>query len=162
MFIVLSAVEIPIIDLVLHRWPIIRFTLLAAGVWGLMWMLGLLLGFVTRPHSVGPEGVIIHDGPQISVELSWDDIYSVALVKEVAESPPKPPRITESERGNVVNLRVQNETNLEIVLKHPISLSIAPDTHVSLVKFWADEPRSVLSATRPFLEGTAAETSTSR
>ncbi|MGW5667805.1 hypothetical protein [Micromonospora sp. NPDC003776] len=43
-FIVLSAVEIPIFDLILRHtlpWPSVRTVVLALGVWGLLWMIGL-------------------------------------------------------------------------------------------------------------------------
>ncbi len=54
-FIVLSAIEIPILDLVVHRWLPLRIVFLVLGIWGLTWMLGLLCAYLTRPHTVGPE-----------------------------------------------------------------------------------------------------------
>ena len=45
-FIVLSAIEIPILDLIVHRWPAVRIAVLALGIWGLTWMLGLLFGYL--------------------------------------------------------------------------------------------------------------------
>ncbi|HEX6364782.1 MAG TPA: hypothetical protein VF000_01425, partial [Agromyces sp.] len=41
-FIVLSAVEIPIVDLIVHRWPAVRIPFLILGIWGVTWMFGLL------------------------------------------------------------------------------------------------------------------------
>lgn len=40
-FIVLSAVEIPILDLIVHPWPAVRIPVLILGIWGLTWMVGL-------------------------------------------------------------------------------------------------------------------------
>ena len=40
-FIVLSAIEIPIIDLIVHPWPWVRIPLLILGIWGVTWMIGL-------------------------------------------------------------------------------------------------------------------------
>ncbi|GAA2186296.1 hypothetical protein GCM10009786_06460 [Leucobacter alluvii] len=156
-FIVLSAVEIPILDLIARPWPVIRITLLAAGIWGLMWMIGLLLGFITRPHTVAPGGIRVQEGPQLGLELSWSDIHSVAIVADVAHPPPKPPRFTSSDRGRILHLRVQNETNLEIVLKHPVEVRLPDATETArIVRFWADEPRAMLEAARPHLEGASA------
>lgn len=39
-FIVLSAVEIPILDLIVHPWPAVRIPILILGIWGLTWMIG--------------------------------------------------------------------------------------------------------------------------
>ncbi|MET0932289.1 MAG: hypothetical protein ABWX56_01135, partial [Mycetocola sp.] len=78
-FIGLSAIEIPIIDLVVHPWPAVRIPLLVAGIWGLTWMIGLALGFITRPHAVGPAGIRVRSGAETDIGLAWDDVESVAL-----------------------------------------------------------------------------------
>jgi hypothetical protein len=52
-----NAVEIPIFDLIVHRWPAVRITLLVLGIWVLTWMFGLLCAYLMRPHTVGPEGI---------------------------------------------------------------------------------------------------------
>ena len=51
-FIVLSAIEIPIIDMIVHRWVPVRVLMLAIGIWGLLWMIGLLCASPawTVPH----------------------------------------------------------------------------------------------------------------
>ena len=55
---VVSAVELVVVDLIVHRWaPGLRVPLLVLGGWGLVWMIGLLLGVLSRPHAVGPDGV---------------------------------------------------------------------------------------------------------
>lgn len=157
-FIVLSAVEIPIIDLVVHRWPVVRVLLLAAGIWGLMWMVGLLLGFITRPHSVGPLGVRLQEGTQVSLDVPWDDVLSVGLMHDVANPPPKPPRVSEHPDGSrTLHLRMQQETNLEIELERPLELQLPWGTEtVTAIRFWADDPREFLRASRPYLTADAS------
>ncbi len=99
----------------------------------------------------------MQEGPQLGLELSWSDIHSVAIVADVAHPPPKPPRFTSSDRGRILHLRVQNETNLEIVLKHPVEVRLPDATETArIVRFWADEPRAMLEAARPHLEGASA------
>lgn len=51
--IVLSAVEILVIDLIVHQWLWLRIPLLIIGIWGLVWMTGLLCAHFMRPHTVG-------------------------------------------------------------------------------------------------------------
>lgn len=154
-FIVLSAVEIPIIDLIVHRWPEVRIAFLVLGIWGLTWMIGLLCAMLLRPHTVAPEGVRVRSGLEVDVPIPWEAIASVEIRHRVDE--PKQPRITESATGREYAERMQDETNILIELEHPLAVRL-PGLHprggahlVTSVRLWADEPRQFLDAARPFL-----------
>jgi hypothetical protein len=152
-FIVLSAIEIPVIDLVVHRWAYIRIPILIAGIWGLTWMVGLLLGFVTRPHAVGPQGIRVRYGAEVEVALSWSDIRSISMKKKVAE--PRTPQVTTDDEGATLHLRMQHETNLEIELDHPIDVRLPRGrSTVDRLRIYADQPRQLLAEARAHL-GTA-------
>jgi hypothetical protein len=69
-FIVLSALEIPILPLLLP-WPAVRYSLLALGVLGLLWMLGLLAAVRVHPH------VVSHTRASTSLRLSGRCSYRV-------------------------------------------------------------------------------------
>jgi hypothetical protein len=143
-FIVLSAVEIPIVDLIAHPWPWVRYPLLAAGIWGVTWMVGLLLGFITRPHSVGPDGLRIRSGPEVEIVATWDDVLSVQIRREREE---KGPHLTAADdgTGHVLHLRMQDETNLAVCFEHPVTARRpAGRVAVTEVRFWADDPRAFL------------------
>lgn len=150
-FIGLSAVEIPILDLIVHQWPAVRITLLVLGIWGVTWMVGLLCAMLMRPHSVGPDGVRVRSGLELDVPIGWADIASVAINRRVDE--PKQPRVIGSEYAE----RMQDETNIEIELERPVAIrlpGLAPKggVHpVDRIRLWADEPRAFLDAARPFL-----------
>lgn len=150
-FIGLSAVEIPILDLIVHQWPAVRITLLVLGIWGVTWMVGLLCAMLMRPHSVGPDGVRVRSGLELDVPIAWEDIASVAISRRVDE--PKQPRVIGSEYAE----RMQDETNIEIELERPVAIrlpGLAPKGgvhHVARIRLWADDPRTFLDAARPFL-----------
>ncbi|MFJ2544318.1 hypothetical protein [Microbacterium sp. NPDC087589] len=150
-FIGLSAVEIPILDLIVHQWPAMRITLLVLGIWGVTWMVGLLCAMLMRPHSVGPDGVRVRSGLELDVPIAWEDIASVAISRRVDE--PKQPRVIGSEYAE----RMQDETNVEIELERPVAIrlpGLAPKGgvhHVDRIRLWADDPRTFLDAARPFL-----------
>lgn len=150
-FLGLSAVEIPIIDLIVHQWPAVRIAMLILGIWGVTWMLGLLCAMLMRPHTVGPEGVRVRGGLELDVLLRWDDIRSVAISRRVDE--PKQPRVIGTEYAE----RVQSETNIEIELEREVAIRL-PGAHprggiqsVDRVRLWADDPKLFLDAARPFL-----------
>nr|WP_201470759.1 hypothetical protein [Microbacterium hydrocarbonoxydans] len=153
-FIGLSAVEIPILDLIFHQWPAARITLLVLGIWGVTWMVGLLCAMIMRPHAVGPEGIRVRSGLELDVPISWADIASVAISRRVDE--PKQARVTGTEYAE----RMQDETNIEIELEHPVAIrlpGLAPKGgthHVDRIRLWADDPRAFLVAARPFLVAT--------
>ena len=150
-FIGLSAVEIPILDLIVHQWPAVRITLLVLGIWGVTWMVGLLCAMLMRPHAVLPDGVRVRSGLELDVPIGWDDIASVAISRRVDE--PKQPRIVGSEYAE----RMQDGTNVEIELERPVAIrlpGLAPKGgvhHVDRIRLWADDPRAFLDAARPFL-----------
>lgn len=154
-FIVLSAIEIPIIDLIVHRWPAVRIGFLVLGIWGLTWMVGLMCAMLLRPHTVGPEGVRVRGGLEIYVAVPWDAVASVAIRRRVDE--PKSPRITATQGGAEYAERMQNETNIEIEFERPYPVRLpglwprGGEHPVTTVRLWADEPRAFLDAARPFL-----------
>lgn len=158
-FIGLSAVEIPILDLIVHPWPAVRVPILILGIWGLTWMIGLLCAMLMRPHAVGPGGIRIRSGLELDVPVAWDDIASIAIVKRVDE--PKLPRITAIAEGAEYAERMQDETNVEIELERPVSIRLpgllpkGGSHDVIRIRLWADDPRAFLAAARPFL--TAAD-----
>jgi hypothetical protein len=151
-FIGLSAVEIPIIDLIVHPWPAVRIPLLVLGIWGLTWMIGLLCAFWMRPHAVGPAGITVREGLEIDIPLSWDDIASVARANRT--DAPKSPRITSADGIATLSLRMQDATNVEVVLERPTPV-VLPGLRpkggrheVSIVRFWVDDLEGFLGAVR--------------
>jgi hypothetical protein len=161
-FIVLSAIEIPIIDAIVHRWTPIRITFLILGIWGLTWMIGLLCAYFVRPHTVGPEGIRIRDGLEIDIAVSWEHFDSIQM-RHVAQesinrtSTDKPGRVFAHEGERVCAIWVGSETNLEIIFETPTMVTLPGHppkggTHeITRLRFWADEPTDFLKAVRAAL-----------
>ena len=85
--------------------------------------LGMLAGYLTRPHAVGPEGVRIRQSTDLEIALTWDDVLSVARRKEVRH---KGPKFTPgwSDDAWVLHLPMQDETNLAVELERPIEVAM--------------------------------------
>ena len=154
-FIILSAVEIPIVDLIVQRWPAVRIGFLILGIWGVTWMFGFLCAYLMRPHTVGPEGIRVRQGLELDIPLSWDDIASVAQVKRIDE--PKSPRFEEADDARWLMLRMLNETDIEIELERP-TVVVLPGTGprggaqtITGVRIWADDPRAFMDEVRKHL-----------
>lgn len=157
-FIVLSALEVPIVDLIVHPWPFVRIPLLILGIWGVIFMLGMLAGYLTRPHAVGVDGLRIRQSTDLEIALTWDDVLSVARRREIRHNGPKftPGR---SDDAWTLHLPMQDETNLSIELEAPIEVAM-PQGVLSIdeIRFWADDPTAFMDAARPHLEAAISST----
>ena len=145
-FIVLSAVEIPIIDLIVHPWPWVRIPLLVAGIWGLTWMIGLALSYLTRPHAVGAAGIRARAGADVDIDLPWEVVASVERSHDVVE---KAPKLRDEQHGRTLSLRMANETNILVVLERPVLARVSDrDVEIDAVRLWADDVDGFLQAVR--------------
>ena len=146
-FIVVSAIELVVVDVLVRRWEGIRIAMLALGIWGLVYMLGLLFGFLTRPHAVGPDGIRLRSGAELDIPLRWDQVAAVTRGKRL--SPGKQPQVSMDENGTrTLHLHMQNETNVHIALRGPVTVRLprGPQS-VSTVEVWTDKPDNFVAAT---------------
>lgn len=147
-FLVLSAIEVPIIDLITHPWPAVRFPLLALGIWGVMTMLGMLLSYYTRPHAVGPEGIRVRNGGEVDIDLPWE---MIAVVEKRRSSLLDSPTLalTGSDDHQVLNQVIQDGTDIDITLEAPALLRLPQgDVMVSAVRISVDDTEAFLDAVR--------------
>jgi len=156
-FIFVSAIEVVAIDLIVHRWPPVRIAFLVIGVWGLIWMIGLLCAHVMRPHTVGPEGVRIRDGLDLDLAIAWDDVHAVAIRKHSPAA--KPPRLIEGDGTRTLVIAVSSATNLEITLEGPTAVRLpgGPPTgghqQITAIRLWADDPKAYLTEVKKHIAG---------
>jgi len=164
-FIVLSAVEIVIIDLIVHQWLWLRIPLLIIGIWGLVWMTGLLCAHFMRPHTVGSEGIRVRDGLDMDAHVTWDDVYSVALHNRNYE--PKTPSIIDDQGGRSLVMDITDHTNIEIVLERPTTITLpglpskGGDQVVDRIYLWTDQPKEFLAAVSEHI-GTPAQSAAAK
>ncbi len=149
--VVVSAVEMVVVDVIVQRWAYVRIPLLILSAWGLVYMLGLLFGMLVRPHAVGPEGINVRSGSEIDIPLPWCRIDSVTRRKLVNQD--KQPKVTVSADGRAtLQLRIQNETNIEIALERPTTVKLPQGTEVvDAVALYADDPKAFMDAVRTYL-----------
>lgn len=145
-----SAVEVVVLDLVLSRWwTSLRLPLLVLGVWGVMWMLGLLAAYRVRPHLLGDTTLQVRDGIHARVEVPLAAISSVRVVEHELPGILRSVHVEGEEPRATLLVGVGSRTNLELVLDGPTTLETprGPAT-VSRVGMWVDEPRQVAELLR--------------
>ena len=145
-----SAVEVVVLDVLLHRWwPAGRVPLLVLGVWGLVWMLGMLAAYRTRPHLLGAESLQVRDGIHARVDVRLDDIISVRSVDHEIPGLLRSVHVEGEGPGATLLVGVGSRTNLELVLTGPTVLETPHGpTTVSRVGLWVDGPREVAELIR--------------
>lgn len=149
-----SATEVVVIELILRTvdagWAeAIRLPLLVVGVWGLLWMLGLLAAYRVRPHLLLDDRLRIRVGPRV-----WADVPYVAIESCQSADRDLPSSIrTMYGEDDLLLIGVSGRTNLQLTLAAPTALAtLRGERTVSHVGLWADEPREVAR----LLQGRAA------
>ena len=148
-----SATEVVVVEVVLRHveqpWAAsLRLPLLVLGVWGVLWMLGMLASYRVRPHLLTDTELLLRSGARTWVRVPLD---AVASTRRVEHELPGIVRSLHVE-GSLVLVGVSSGTNVELVMTEPTALSTSKGqvtaTHVGL---WADEPREVAVRLRPRL-----------
>jgi hypothetical protein len=161
-FIVLSVVEIPIFDLIVSRlvpWPPARFIVLGLGVYGLLWMLGLLAMIAIHPHVVDGTGIRVRNGISVDVTIPWAGV-AAARRRYRALPSSRAVQVDHDRDGPVVILGAGGQVNVELRLREPVPLALPrglsePTTRVRL---YADDPDGFVAATGRHLASRPAPT----
>ena len=145
-----SATEVVVLDVLLSRWwrPL-RIPLLVVGIWGLVWMLGMLAAYRTRPHLLGETSLQVRDGIHARVDVPLARIASVRSVDHELPGLLKSVHVEGEGDGAILLIGVGSRTNLELVLTGPTTLETPHGpTTVARVGLWVDEPREVAALLR--------------
>jgi hypothetical protein len=139
-FIGLSIVEIPILDLIIRKvvpWEPARWIVLALSVWGLLWMLGLYASLKLNPHLVGDRGIRVRLGSTGEIVLPWADVEAVS--KRYRTMPSSKSVQIEDE---ALHLPAASQTSVDVRLVRPMTFHLpkGETEPVREVRLYADDP----------------------
>jgi hypothetical protein len=142
-FIVLSAVEIPIFDVVVTHvvpWRPARWIVLGLGVWGLLWMIGFLATMTVHPHIVGDRGIRVRHGAGVDITVPWDDVASVTKCYRSVPTN-KSVQFEQDGERRVLNVAVGKQTSIDVRLRRPMTFELpnGPSEPVDEVRLYADD-----------------------
>jgi hypothetical protein len=148
-FIVLSAVEIPIFDLILSQlvpWRPARFIVLGLGVYGLLWMLGLLAMITAHPHAVDGTGIRVRNSITVDLTIPWESVGAVHRRYRALPSG-RAVQLDRDRDGPIVNLGAGGQVNVEIRLREPVPLALPAGASepTSRVRLYADDPAGLVA-----------------
>ncbi|MEH0984639.1 hypothetical protein [Micromonospora sp. CPCC 205556] len=155
-FIGLSAIEIPIFDLIISRtvpWEWVRTLALVLGAWGLLWMIGLFASLRLHPHVVGDSGLRIRNGTTVDFTLPWS---AIATLDARYRSLPSSRTLQFEEDGDgglVLNVGTGSQTSVDVALRAPLAIPLAkgPSEPVTELRLYADDPTGLVSCARRHL-----------
>ncbi|PWW23336.1 hypothetical protein JD79_02510 [Geodermatophilus normandii] len=161
-FVVLSAVEIPLVDWLLP-WRSLRIALLVLGVYGLLWMVGLLASMRVYPHTVGDGGLRVRSGTTVDVRVPWEEIAAVRARRRSVEGS-RTVVVEESGEHRAVSVTVLSSTQVDVELRSPLVLPLArtggrPVTELRLA---ADDPAALVRRLRAGVADHAARDGAAR
>lgn len=146
-----SATEVVVIEVVLRNieagWAdAIRLPLLIIGIWGLLWMLGMLASYRVRPHLLTDDRLQVRNGARIWVDVPLD---AIAGVRTVQHELPGLIAALHQEQGLLL-VGVSSRTNVEIILAGPTDLStFKGNITADRVGLWVDDPDALAAVIRP-------------
>jgi hypothetical protein len=149
-FIVASAIEIPALH-VLVPWEQVRLVVDLLGVYGFVWMVGMLAGLRMRPHAVGPDGLRVRGTGGLDVTVPWEYVASARAVDRTV--PGKPIRVD----GSTLSIAVMKQTNIDIGFRGPTTIELPRGETAPLqaMHIAADEPAALVAAIREHLRPVA-------
>ena len=142
-FIGVSAVELPILHLILP-WPTVRLIADILGVYGLIWMIGLMASLKVNPHVVTGESIRIRNGLSLDLTLHRADVAGARARNRTLE-PGKGIRIeTEGDR-RILYLAVAHNTSVDLVLRYPMAVELPKGLSepVDEIRIYADDPKAM-------------------
>jgi hypothetical protein len=138
-FIAISALEIPAFHLLLP-WESVRAVLDVIGVYGLLWMIGLMAAIRVNRHALTDEGLRIRNNITIDLTLPWDAIASVrARTRTVEKSK------TVQVEDDALSINVAHQTSVEVTLREP--REVLGHT-VSTIRLYADHADEMVTSIR--------------
>ena len=154
-FIGLSAIEIPIFDLIIRHtvpWPSVRHTVLALGVWGLLWMIGLFASLRIHPHVAGAGGLRVRNGFSVDFLVPWTAVARVgARYRSLPSS--RTIQLEHDDAASILNVVTGTQTSVDVVLREPLSVPLpkGPSEPVTEIRLYADDPAALVARAREHL-----------
>lgn len=145
-----STVEVVVVEVVLRHldqpWATaVKFPLLVLGIWGVLWMLGMMASYRVRPHLLTDTELLLRSGARTWVVVPLGAVESTRTVEHELPGVVRSLHVD----GPLVLLGVSSRTNLELVLVAPMTLFTSQgEVTATRVGMWVDEPREVAAQLR--------------
>ncbi|MEO3797108.1 hypothetical protein ABGB14_43495 [Nonomuraea sp. B10E15] len=144
------AIETVVVDLLLVALGVpgwLRYAVLVADLYGLLFGIMLAAACATRPHVITDEELRIRYAAYFDVRVPLDRIVSVRTGRNLNEES------MVSVADGRLGVAVASQTNLTVELAGPVTVvrPLGRRAEVTSIRFFADDPEAALAALRPRL-----------
>lgn len=147
-----SAIEMPVAHLVIP-WDPVRIAALVVGVWGLLWMVGLLASLNVYPHLLDDTTLRVRHGASTDITIPLDAIASITVQRRDLPSSIRTLQPRETDGGIDLQVGVSGEVNVHTVLRKPMTVPMSKGSlEITELSFLADEPRVLVARVRQNLD----------
>lgn len=136
-FTVVNCVEIVALHIIIP-WETVRLLADLAGIYTLLWIIGLLAAMKVHPHLVTASGLRVRYAASIDFTLPWEAIARAGTRIRSVEG-----IRTMRFDGDAVSIAISSQTNVDLALHEPVMVQGRPVTEVRL---FADDPKALLTA----------------
>lgn len=146
----LLVVETAVVHLLVPSSPV-RLTLLLLGLYGLIWLVGYLLGSgFARPHLLEPHRVVLRRGLTTDIVIPLDAVAQVGARRHHRAG-----TATIQVDGRTLSLVDNGGTGIEIVFSTPLLVTIPRRRPVEIdtIRAWVDEPVAMTAAIKQAIGG---------
>ena len=142
-----SAIEVSVAHLVIP-WETVRLVVDLLGLYGLMWMIGLLATLRVNPHLVSPDGLRVRGEGGLDLTVPWDLIETVQVDNRMVRG--RRVGVDASGGRPMLYIAVMNQTNVAIVFRGPtvVELPRADTEPVRGLRIAADDADRLVAAVR--------------
>jgi len=144
-FIGVSAIEVPAVQFLLP-WEAVRRVALVAGVYGLVWMIGMLAALRVHPHLVDAVGLRVRNGLSIDLHVPWEQIAAARHRLRSLEGM-KRVQVHGAGAARALSVGVGSQTNVDVVLREPVLFPVGGEP-VAEIRVYADDARRLVSRLR--------------
>ncbi|MFF2088290.1 hypothetical protein ACFVVM_31290 [Nocardia sp. NPDC058176] len=150
-FLVVSAIEIPAVHFLIP-WAPVRLVALVLGVWGVLWMLGMIAAHHVYPHVLTRECLRVRHLRRTRLDIALTDVRAVRHELRAYDGG-KSVQLSGVD-GKTAAVVVGSSTNVRVELIEPRAFTTPHGDHtVSAVAFWADDPGTAVSSIRAAIAG---------
>lgn len=140
---VVSVIEVVAVDLIVAPWPVPRRILLVLGIWGALFMVGMLAAVTVRPHVVSPSGLRVRHGASLDVHVPWDAVASASRLRRSGDGR------TVEVVGGALRVLVSGQTTVVVTLHRPVPATVrGTPVDVTELRFHADDAAGMVAAIR--------------
>jgi hypothetical protein len=133
----LGVLELAVVHVLTARWPAVRWTLFALGVYALLWVVGFGLSLRQHPHLLREGELLLRFGHFRSVRVRLEGL----AVRTGAVTGHQRNLVLE-EDGLVMS--VMGDTNVDLRFDPPVQVEVAGQRRPSSrISFYADDPGGV-------------------